>query len=350
MGGIEWWRVQMDKPEYPVNLIINWEGSQTPDIDGITSDVFYTVQNGQPNDVTNIYMPMLEDPNLSIDKLTGSYEGGVSAMITSSYSGATIVYTTDGTEPTISSPTIASGSTVSFNETGNHYLRAGLVKDGQVVKQLARSYYVTNGTGSVSGVNIYVKNMTTNDAPHIYAWDANEQAVTPSFNDGGEKLSETETNCGQTWYKKHFDEVPAGLLFMLTGRKDMSANITYLQDGHDYYFYYYPGAHFGDSAFQPGYIDVTADSKHTTDVKAITVFMYDNGNADWSNNLKLYPYANNADIFWSYPNAWAESAFPTTTIGDQSWFYCTFLGKDQIGAIIYNGANGNERFEVPGID
>ena len=350
VGGIEWWRVQMDKPEYPVNLIINWEGSQTPDIDGITSDVFYTVQNGQPNNVTNIYMPMLEDPNLSIDKLTGSYEGGVSAMITSSYSGATIVYTTDGTEPTISSPTIASGSTVSFNESGNHYLRAGLVKDGQVVKQLARSYYVTNGTGSVSGVNIYVKNMTTNDAPHIYAWDNNEQAVTPSFNDGGEKLSETETNCGQTWYKKHFDEVPAGLLFMLTGSKDQSANVTYLESGHDYYFYYYPGAHFGENAFQPGYIDVTADSKHTTDVKAITVFMYDNGNADWSNGIKLYPYANNADIFWSYPNAWAESAFPTTTIGDQSWFYCTFMGKDQIGAILYNYNNQSERFEVPGVD
>lgn len=342
VGGLEWWHVQMNKPEYPVTLIINWNGSQTPDISGITSDVFYTVKDGQPNDVTNIYMPMLEDPNLSIDKPTGSYENGVSAMITSSYSGATIVYTTDGTEPTTSSPTIASGSTVTFNESGSHYLRAGLVRDGEVIKKLARSYYVSGGTGN--GVNIYVKNMTTNDVPHIYAWDANEQAVTASAT--GDVLNETETNCGQTWYKKHFDAVPAGMRFMLTGDKDKSADIKYLENGHDYYFYYYPGAHFGDSGFQPGYIDVTADRSHTTETKAITVFMYDNNNAEWSNNLMLYPYANNSDIFWNWAGSWAESGFPTTNIGGQNWFYCTFLDKESIGAILYNGNNSNERFEV----
>lgn len=351
VGGINWWHVQMDKPDYPVNLIINWaskDGSQTPDIDGITSDVFFTVQDGQPNNVTNTYMPMIENPDLTIDIRTGSYEGAVSPKIVSSYSGATIVYTTDGTEPTASSPTIASGSSVTFNTDGNHYLRAGILKDGEVINQVARSYYITNGHGE--GVNIYVKNMTTNDAPHIYAWDANEQPVTPSFNEGGEKLSETETNCGQTWYKKHFDEVPAGFFFMLSGDQDKCSTINQVADGNDYYFYYYPGAHFGDNAFQPGYIDVTADSKHTTDVKAITVFMYDNGNADWSNGIKLYPYANNSQIFWNWDGSWAESAFPTTTMGGQSWFYCTFLGKEEIGAILYNGANSNERFEVSHTD
>ena len=347
VGGLNWWHVQMDKPEYPVSLIINWAGSQTPDIEGITSDVFYTVQDGQPNDVTNIYMPMMENPGLTIDKPTGSYEGEVSPKITSSYSGATIVYTTDGTEPTANSEIIASGTVLTFNETGNHYLRAGILKDGEVINQVARSYYVTNGHGS--GVNIFVKNMTTNDAPHIHAWDGNGTAITsPGFDDGGETLTETVTNCGQTWYKRHFDQVPSGMLFMLSGHKDKSANITYLQDGNDYYFYYYPGAHFGDSNFQPGYIDVTADSKHTTTTKAITIFMYDNGN-DWSNGLKLYPYANNSQIFWGFGNSWVESSFPTTTIGGQSWFYCTFLNKDNIGAILFNGNSNNERLELTNI-
>ncbi len=345
VGGLNWWHVQMDKPEYPVSLIINWDGSQTPDIEGITSDVFYTVQDGQPNDVTNTYMPMMENPGLTIDKPTGSYEGEVSPKITSSYSGATIVYTLDGTEPTADSPTIASGSTVTFNETGNHYLRAGILKDSEVINQVARSYYVTNGHGS--GVDIFVKNMTTNDAPHIHAWDGNGTAITTTgFDDGGEVLTETVTNCGQTWYKRHFDQVPSGMLFMLSGHKDESANITYLQDGNDYYFYYYPGAHFGESNFQPGYIDVTADSKHTTTTKAITVFMYDNGNNDWAIILKLYPYSGSNDIYWNWNNSWAESAFPSTNIGNQNWYYCTFLGKESIGAIVYNANNSNERFEV----
>ena len=349
VGGIDWWHVQMDKPEYPVSLIINWDGSQTPDIDGITSDVFYTVQEGQPNDVTNTYMPMLENPELAIDKRTGSYEGSVTATISSSYSGATIVYTTDGTEPTASSATIASGSTVTFNTSGNHYLRAGILKDGQVINQVARSYFIINGHGA--GVNIYVKNMTTNDVPHIHAWNGEGAAMTsPDFDGGGEQLVETETNCGQTWYKKHFDQVPSGILFMLTGRKDMSANITYLQDGKDYFFYYYPGAHFGDNGFQPGFIDVTADRSHTTEVNATTIFMYDNGNAEWANGIKLYPYNDNSPIFWNWGGSWAESGFPTTTMGGQSWYYCTFMDKSNMGAIVFNSANDNERFEVTGIN
>ena len=347
VGGINWWHVSIAKPSVPVNLIINWDGSQTPDITGITSDVFYTVQNGLPNDVTSIYMPILENPQLDIDKITGSYEGSVTATITSSNSNVTIVYTTDGTEPTASSPTIASGNTVTFNTTGNHYLRAGILKDGEVIKQVARSYYVENGHGS--GVNIYVKNMTTGDAPHIYAWNASEEAVTTAFEQGGETLTETATNCGQTWYKRHFDEVPAGLMFLITGAKDQCANISGLQDGHDYYFYYYPGAHFGNQGYQPGYIDVTADAKHTTDVKAITVFMYDNGNADWANGLKLYPYTSTGDIFWNWAGSWAEAGFPTTTMGDQSWYYCTFLGKESINAILFNSNNDSERFEVQGV-
>ncbi len=347
VGGIDWWHVQMDKPEYPVNLIINWNGSQTPDIDGITSDVFYTVQEGQPNNVTNTYMPMMENPNLTIDKVTGSYEGSVTAKIVSSYSGATIVYTTDGTEPTASSPTIASGGHVTFSTTGNHYLRAGILKDGEVINQVARSYYVTNGHGD--GVNIYVKNMTTNEAPHIYAKDANGQELTPSFADKGETLTETATNCGQTWYKKHFDEVPSEFLFMINGNKDKCATINGLEDGKDYYFYYYPGAHFGDTGFQPGYIDVTADSKHTTTTKAITIFMYDNGNDEWANGIKLYPYVGSSDIFWNWNGSWAEAAFPRTTFGNQSWFYCTFMGKDNIGAIVFNYNNQGERFEVTNI-
>ncbi|MBO4722288.1 MAG: starch-binding protein [Muribaculaceae bacterium] len=348
VGGINWWHVQMDKPEYPVSLIINWEGSQTPDITGITSDVFYTVQEGQPNDVTGTYMPMMENPDLAIDKPTGSYKGGISAKITSSYSAATIVYTTDGTAPTVNSPTIASGGTVSFNTNGTHYLRAGIVMDGQVIKQQARSYFVEDGHGE--GVNIYVKNMTTSDAPHIYAWNANEEPVTDTFENGGDKLGDTQPNCGQTWYKKHFDEVPAGFFFMLSGDKDKCATINYVENGHDYYFYYYPGAHFGNDGFQPGYIDVTADSKHTTDVKAITVFMYDNGNADWSNIIKLYPYINDSQIFWNWGGSWAESAFPTTDMGGQSWFYCTFMDKENINAILFDSTNDSQRLTVTGID
>ena len=349
VGGLDWWHVQINKPEYPVSLIINWDGSQTPDIDGITSDVFYTVQDGQPNNVTNTYMPLMENPDLAIDKPTGTYEGSVTATITASYSGATIVYTLDGTEPTVDSPTINSGHSETFATTGNHYLRAGIVKDGQVVNQVARSYYVENGHGT--GVNIFVKNMTTDEAPHILAWNG-DQSLTASFENGGDVLTENDkvTNCGQTWYKKHFDQVPTGVLFLLTGAvnqpsKDQTSDITGFENGKDYYFYYYPGARFG-SNYQNGYIDVTNDSKHTTATKAITVFMYAN---QWSNDLKFYPYANDQDVFWNWYGSWAESAFPSVTLNGQQWYYCTILGKETIGAIIYNVNKESERCEYNNI-
>ena len=344
VGGLDWWHVKISRQEKPVSLIINWDGSQTPDIDGIDSDVFYTVQNGQPNDVTTTYLPILENPDLSIDKPTGTYQGGVTATISASYSGATIVYTTDGTEPTITSQTINSGESITFNTTGNHYLRAGIVKDGEVIKQVARSYYVENGS-TESGVNIFVRNMTTSDAPHILAWK-DEQSLTTPFAQGGETLTETVTNCGQTWYKKHFDDVPSGVLFLLSGAenqpsKDQTSDITGFEAGKDYYFYYYPGARFG-SNYQDGYIEVTNDSKHTTDIKAITVYMYSN---QWSDNLKFYPFADSKDLFWNWAGSWAESAFPSVTLNNQKWYYCTILGHETIGTIVYNGSNDSERYE-----
>ena len=227
VGGIDWWHVQMDKPAYPVNLIINWDGSQTPDITGITSDVFYTVQDGQPNDVTNTYMPMVENPTLSIDKGTGTYQGGVTATITSSYGAATIVYTTDGTEPTASSPTIASGNTVTFNTTGNHYLRAAIVKDGEIINQVARSYYVENGAGETTfnGTRVFVR---AESAPNLYVFNTNGAAPSSDYTEwGGKQLKKTVTDAdGYTWYYASFEGLNSCSIILNNGSGSQTEDIT----------------------------------------------------------------------------------------------------------------------------
>ena len=227
VGGIDWWHVQMDKPAYPVNLIINWDGSQTPDITGITSDVFYTVQNGQPNDVTNTYMPMVENPTLSIDKGTGTYQGGVTATITSSYGAATIVYTTDGTEPTTGSATIASGATVTFNTTGNHYLRAGIVKDGEIINQVARSYYVENGAGETTfnGTRVFVR---AESAPKLYVFNTNGVAPSSDYTEwGGKQLEKTVTDAdGYTWYYASFEGLNSCNIILNNGNGSQTEDIT----------------------------------------------------------------------------------------------------------------------------
>ena len=227
VGGIDWWHVQMDKPAVPVNLIINWDGSQTPDITGITSDVFYTVQDGQPNDVTNTYMPMVENPSLSIDKGTGTYQGGVTATITSSYGAATIVYTTDGTEPTTSSATIASGATVTFNTTGNHYLRAAIVKDGEIINQVARSYYVENGAGETTfnGTRVFVR---AESAPNLYVFNTNGAAPSSDYTEwGGKQLKKTVTDAdGYTWYYASFEGLNSCSIILNNGSGSQTEDIT----------------------------------------------------------------------------------------------------------------------------
>ena len=227
VGGIDWWHVQMDKPAYPVNLIINWDGSQTPDITGITSDVFYTVQDGQPNDVTNTYMPMVENPTLSIDKGTGTYQGGVTATITSSYGAATIVYTTDGTEPTTSSATIASGAAVTFNTTGNHYLRAAIVKDGEIINQVARSYYVENGAGETTfnGTRVFVR---AESAPKLYVFNTNGAAPSSYYTEwGGKQLEKTVTDAdGYTWYYASFEGLNSCSIILNNGSGSQTEDIT----------------------------------------------------------------------------------------------------------------------------
>ncbi|MBR1803582.1 MAG: starch-binding protein [Muribaculaceae bacterium] len=346
IGGITWREATI--PASKFNMILSQGGgsTQTHNINNVDHEVFYTFRNGIATDVTATYVKALHDPFVSIDKASGRYSGNLTVTLTTSVEGATIVYTIgDASNPAVA-PTASSaqttGGTITFDTDGTHQLRAAILKDGNVINEVARTYFVTGATGN--RINVYVKNMTTAEAPHIYAWDDNQNALTGTWAQRGTTLTETVTNCGQTWYKHTFERSAVNLLFMLTGDKDKTANIAITAPG-DYYYYYYPGAHFGNSAFQDGFIDVTSNSKHTTSTKAITVFMYDNAN-EWSSFLKLYTYYNNNPIYWDWSNSWAESGFPSTSVNGQNWYYCTFLGKENISAILFNGNNDSERFTV----
>lgn len=206
VGGMEWWKVQVDRPAGEMNMILTWNPntgseSKTPDINGITSDVFYIVNNGVPTNVTNTFLPAIDNPMVSIDKATGTYEGSVTAKITASYSGATIVYTTDGTEPTASSSTITSGGSLTFNN--NAVLRAGILKDGEVINQVARSYNITPAV-AFDGTRIFVR---AQSAPYLYVFNTQGTAPSSEYSSwAGKKLDKTVTDAdGYTWYYAIFE-------------------------------------------------------------------------------------------------------------------------------------------------
>jgi len=123
---------------------------------GVTSDVFYSFADGVLQDVTATYTKALHNPVVSIDLASGEYNHAITPRLTASNSNAVIVYTVDGSEP---SPTngrqmTTYEGTVTFDTDGSHVLRAGVLVDGNVINQVARTYYLT-GSGS-SSVNVYV--------------------------------------------------------------------------------------------------------------------------------------------------------------------------------------------------
>ncbi len=83
------------------------------------------------------------DPSVAtliVDKESGEYIDEVTVTVTSSFTNATIVYTTDGTAPTASSPRATGSVTLTFTSTTT--LRAGVLHNGQVKNTITRTYKI----------------------------------------------------------------------------------------------------------------------------------------------------------------------------------------------------------------
>ena len=98
----------------------------------------------------------------------GIFTGSVDVTITSATEGATIYYTTDGSEPVVSRSSIANGGIVTLTESCT--LKAMAVKDGYENSPIVSSNSYTISSGSGSSSTIYRKVTSTEDlvAGHKY--------------------------------------------------------------------------------------------------------------------------------------------------------------------------------------
>ena len=227
IGGVTWLHATINASM--INFILSYGSgsSQTADINGVTSDVFYAFSDGVAYDLTSTYAQALYNPIVSIDQASGTYDHAISPCITASNSDAVIVYTTDGSEPSPTNGTqITYQGTVSFNTDGNHVLRAGILSNGSVINQVARTYFVS-GT---SKVNIYVS--AEND-PYIYAWEEISGQIIAPVAWPGTKLTEKND---QGWYHYSQDAESIYIIFN-NGNGGQTETIGALTPG-DYYFTY----------------------------------------------------------------------------------------------------------------
>ncbi len=227
IGGVTWVHASLNASRINFVLSYGTDVSKTADINGVTSDVFYTISDGVAYDVTATYMQALYNPTVSVDLASGDYAGTITAHLTASNSNAVIVYTTDGTVPSLTNGNqVTYQGSVTFSTNGSHLLRAGVLQDGNVINQVARTYSVTND----NMVNIYV---AADNDPYVYAWEVISGENVAPVDWPGTKLTEKNED---GWYH-YSQEAPSLNIIFNNGNGAQSANIEGLTPG-DHYFTY----------------------------------------------------------------------------------------------------------------
>ena len=138
---------------------------------------------------------------------SGTHQDPFNVTLTavSQTAGAQIVYTLDGSEPTVTNGTvIASGGTARINKCLT--MKAGLLINGAVTGVITRHYTVVNEEYDPYEITVYLKDPTVspNNWPQVayYCWDSND--VQQCGNWPGQVVTDTRVINGVKFYYKTF--------------------------------------------------------------------------------------------------------------------------------------------------
>lgn len=327
VGGVRWLHATFDASK--INIILSYGNNytQTADINGITSDAFFSFSEGIAYDLTSTYMPALYNPTVSIDRTSGDYTGVMTATLTASNSDAVIVYTTDGSEP---SPTngkqVTYQDSVTFSTEGQHVLRAGVLRDGVVINQVARTYNVSG----IETVNIYI---AADNAPYVYAWEVISGENVAPVAWPGTKLTEKNPD---GWY--HYSQLAPSLSIIINnGNGSQTANIEGLE----------PGAHYFTYDGYSGYTVV--DAPETSELPSCAINLGDDVFYCYFENSTHYanPSAwitNNTSIYTgsSWPGELLESPVGVASNGNQVYRWVYNGDLTELPSIVIFSDNGNQ--------
>ncbi len=186
-----------------------------------------------------------------VNKPAGNYVGNVTLTVAPSKSGTTLVYTTDGSEPTVSSATITSSTSMTFTE--NTTLKVGVLNGNQVENIENYTYTITDA--ATTGIDIYVKSSLS--SANIWAWTS-EGSVTGSTWPGKAISSlEKVTVNDIEWNRLHVDASEVSLIFNTGtgGFEKQTSTITVTRDA----FFIYPNSDLSTYNYPATdtYLDVT---------------------------------------------------------------------------------------------
>ena len=129
-----------------------------------------------------------------MDVPDGTYESPLKVTFSaiSKLSGAKIVYTTDGSEPTAESAQISSGGILNIQSSCT--LKAGLLLDGKVQNVQTRVYQIFEP----HDITIHVSSVVAWSAMTFYIWDNNNNQLNGNW--PGKRILTTKNIDGKRWY------------------------------------------------------------------------------------------------------------------------------------------------------
>ena len=136
-----------------------------------------------------------------VDKASGTFSNPLSVKLTavSATSGAQLVYTIDGSNPTASSSKVNSGSTITINETCT--LKVGILKNGSVSGVITREYTFLEAKTITVHVDVSKVNWSN---VNFWTWGGDGTHAPTNSNWPGDRVTATKTVNGKTWYYKSF--------------------------------------------------------------------------------------------------------------------------------------------------
>ena len=136
-----------------------------------------------------------------VDKASGTFSNPLSVKLTavSATSGAQLVYTLDGSNPTASSSKVNSGSTITINETCT--LKVGILKNGSVSGVITREYTFLEAKTITVHVDVSKVNWSN---VNFWTWGGDGSHAPTNSNWPGDHVTATKTVNDKTWYYKSF--------------------------------------------------------------------------------------------------------------------------------------------------
>lgn len=199
------WTYEGTLTTMPSSVIFVVDGKQSDDL--VYKNHGYYIDGTWSKEITNY---VAGAPTVTIDKESGKYEGSVTVTLTASVPDAVIVYTTDGTAPTTSSPQATGSKQLTF--TDNTTLSAGILHEGKVRNVVSREYIFHEVQPTTA--TIYLKDPMV--APNLwsnlyfYAWDGGI-ALTDAW--PGVAVTDTKMVKGEKFYYRTFTKPTADYVF-----------------------------------------------------------------------------------------------------------------------------------------